>query len=66
MNRYKTLDFQILVSIRIHSGTLPGGVHGKRFEVERTRYYESYNAQSPGRTFCVHENTYARGMHVTR
>ena|SRR5437763_8810222 len=52
--------------ICIHSGTLLGGVRGNRFELQRTKYYAPYNADSTDRTFRVHENTYARDMHVTR
>jgi hypothetical protein len=52
--------------IRIHSGTLPSGVYGNRFEVQRTKYYAPYNAHGPGWAFRVYENTYARDVHVTR
>lgn len=52
--------------IRIHSGTLPGGVQERRFEVQRTKAYAPYHTHSTGLTFCVHENTYARDVHATR
>ena len=52
--------------IRIHSGTLPGGVRGDRFEVQRTKYYTTHNTYPTDQTFRVYENTYATDTHFVR
>jgi hypothetical protein len=52
--------------VRIHSGILPGGVRGDRFEVQRTKYYAIHNTYTPEQTFRVYENTYATDTDLVR
>jgi hypothetical protein len=53
--------------IRIHSGTLPSGIHGDRFNVQRTKYYTTtYNAHTTEPNFHVYEKTYVTDELLTR
>ena len=63
--------------IRIHIGTLPGGIRGDRFEIQSTKYYTADDegpssiaveaTSSPKkRTFYVYTNTYATDAYMTR